>query len=83
MMPSLVYLELDSALRYTAIFADVACCISYNAHQQVDLGRYVVTHSNTSDIKVKTSWLEYMRRWYPSSVTKRNTALALNYFDCF
>lgn len=59
-LPSLTYLELDSELRYTTIFADMACCINYNAHRQTDLARYVVTYS-MSDIKIKTFWLEYMR----------------------
>jgi len=61
MLPSLTYLELDSELRYIAIFADMACYISYNAHKQTDLARYVVTDSSTSDTKIRTFWLEYVR----------------------
>lgn len=48
MLPSVTYLELDSCLRGTAIFAHMACYISCNAHQQTDLARNVVTHTGTS-----------------------------------
>lgn len=83
LLPSLTYLELASELRHTAKFADVACYISYNAYKQTDLARYVVTRSSTSDTKPQTFWLEYVRSWYPSPVTKRNAALILNSFGCF
>lgn len=83
MLPSLTCLELDPELRYTAICADMACYISYRAHKQTDLARYVVTYRSTSDIKIRTFELEYMRSQYPSPVTKRNAALILNSFGCF